>query len=187
LARQSLETRRPEIPGNEIIKMNMKIAFLVLSILLAGVEATGQMARSSVEIVTIYSQNEKFYLKSIPFDNEAPTLRGRTYVYEKGNAAPLYVVERGFALIGVGSDKLILSNNGEVIFYAISWGANEAKEGLKSVNVYKKGKLIKSFTRTDITGCDENKERCGLTYSNYHEVVDKEKRVCPTCLTAGGG
>ena len=155
--------------------MNMKIAFLVLSILFTGAEATGQMARSSVEIVTIYSQNEKFYLKSIPFDNEAPSLRGISYVYEKGNATPLYVVERGFALVGEGSDKLILSNNGEVIFYAISWGANEAQEGLKSVNVYKKGKLIKSFTKTDITGCDENKERCDLIYSNYDEVVDKEK------------
>jgi len=57
LARQSLETRRLEIPGNEIIKMNMKIAFLVLSILFTGVEATGQMTSSAVEIVTTYSQN----------------------------------------------------------------------------------------------------------------------------------
>jgi len=170
-----LKPAGPEIPGNVIIKMNMKIAFLVLSILFTGVEATGQTAKSLVEIVTIYSQNEKFYLKSIPFGNEAPILSGRTYVYEKGNAAPLYVFERGFALMGRGWDKLTLSNNGEVIFYVIPWEANEAQEGLKSVNVYKKGKLIKSFTKTDITGCDENKERCGLIYSNYDEVVDKEK------------
>jgi hypothetical protein len=164
-----------EMPGAAIIDINMKIAFLILSILFTGPEVTGQMISSAVEIATIYSQNEKFYVKSIPFDNEAPSLRGKTYVYEKGNAAPLYIVERGFALVGDVNDKLILSNNGEVIFYAISWGANEAQEGLKSVNVYKKGKLIKSFTKTDITGCDENKERCDLIYSNYDEVVDKEK------------
>ncbi len=108
------------------IIINMKIAFLILSILLTAAKVTGQMISSAVEVVTTYSQNEKFYLKSIPFDNEAPSLRGRTYVYEKGNATPLYVVERGFALVGEGNDKLILSNNGEVIFYAISWGANDS-------------------------------------------------------------
>jgi len=47
LTKQSLETRRPEIPGNEIVKMNMKIAYLVLSFLLTEAKVTGQMISSS--------------------------------------------------------------------------------------------------------------------------------------------
>ncbi len=68
-----------------------------------------------------------------------------------------------------------MSNDGEIIFYVISWGANEEIEGLNSVSIYKKGNLIKSFTEAEITGCDYKKERCNLLYSNYEAVIDREK------------
>lgn len=70
---------------------------------------------------------------------------------------------------------MILSNDGEVIFYVIPWEANEEKEGLKSVTIYKQGKIFKSFTETEINGCDKKKERCSLLYSNYDAAVDKER------------
>jgi hypothetical protein len=95
----------------------MKTAFLILAILFVGSEAAAQVISGGVTIRTLYSQNEKFYLKSFPFDDRTLTLKGKTYVYEKGDATPLYVIERGFALLGGANDKLILSNNGEVIFY----------------------------------------------------------------------
>lgn len=135
----------------------------------------GQAISSAVDIVTTYSQNGKFSLRSIPFDNEFPTLRGKTSVYKTGSATPLYVFERGFDSVEDDSNNLILSNDGEVIFYLIPWGANEKKEGLKSITIYKRGRIIKSFTETEINGCDKKKERCSLVYSNYEEVVDKEE------------
>ena len=87
----------------------------------------------------------------------------------------MYVFERGFDSVDKDSNNLILSNDGEVIFYAIPWEANEAKEGLKSVTIYKNGKILRSFTETEINGCDKKKERCSLLYSNYEAVVDAEK------------
>lgn len=153
-----------------------KITFLMLCILCSAVVAArGQSISSGVEITTVYSQNERFYLKSIPFDNESPTIRGKTFVYEKGRETPLYVFERGFDSVDDDSNNLILSNTGEVIFYAISWEANEEREGLRSITIYKQGKIHKSYTKAEITGCDRRNERCDLVYSNYDKVVDRKK------------
>ena len=46
---------------------------------------------------------------------------------------------------------------------------------MKSITIYKHGKIIKSFTETEVNGCDKKRERCGLLYSNYDAVVDQEK------------
>lgn len=153
----------------------MKIAFVVLLVLISVVLVPAQATSSAVEIVTTYSQNGRFYLKSVPYDDEFPSLRGKTSVYENGNATPLYVFERGFDSVDDDSNNLILSNNGEIIFYVIPWEAKEDREGMKSVTIYKKGGIFKSYTETEITGCNKKKERCELVYSNYEEVVDREK------------
>ena len=155
----------------------MKTTFftIILVAFINVIAVFGQSFSSVIEIVTTYSQNGDFYLKSVPFDNESPSLRGRTTVYKKGVAAPLYEFERGFDSVGKDSNNLILSNDGAVIFYAVSYDADEKKDGLKSVSIYKNGALFKSFTQTEITGCDENKERCRLVYSNYEAVVDRQK------------
>ena len=153
----------------------MKIALLILIILIGVQVADGQAISSVVEIVTVYSQNQKFYLRSVPYDNEFPTMRGTTSVYQKGSETPIYTFERGFDSVDDDSNNLILSNDGRVIFFAITWEANEETEGLKSVTIYRDGKIFRSFTETDINGCDKDKERCSLLYSNFEEVVDREK------------
>ena len=43
--------------------------------------AQGQASGSDVAIITTYSQNQKYYLKSVPYDNEFPTLRGTTFSF----------------------------------------------------------------------------------------------------------
>lgn len=153
----------------------MRTLFLVFCLAFINHFVSAQSFSSAVEIATVYSQNEQFYLKTVPFDNESPSLRGKTSVYRKGNDAPLYVFERGFDSVDADENNLILSNDGEVIFYVIPWGANDEVEGLKSISIYKNGKLIKSYTEAEITGCDYKKERCDLVYSNYEQVVDREK------------
>ncbi|HKO42119.1 MAG TPA: DUF6794 domain-containing protein [Pyrinomonadaceae bacterium] len=152
-----------------------RLSILVLVTLLTLPVVMGQASSSGVEIIKVYSENERFYLESIPYDNEFPTLRGRTSVFENGNVTALYVFERGFDSVDEHTNNLILSNDGKVIFYAIPWGANEEKEGLKSVTIYKNGKIEKSFTEADIHGCDLKQERCHLLYSNYDAVVDRER------------
>ena len=152
-----------------------RLTILVLIILLGANVIAAQASGSAVAIITVYSQDEEFYLKSVPYDDEFPSLSGETSIYRKGIATPLYVFERGFDSVDEESNNLVLSNNGDVIFYAIPWGADETKEGLKSITIYKKGTIVSSFTETEINGCDIKKERCELTYSNYDEVVDKVK------------
>lgn len=153
----------------------MKLILLLLPILIGVPVAQGQASSSDVAIITTYSQNQKYHLKSVPYDHEFPTLRGKTSVYSSGNSTPLYEFDRGFDSVDEDSNNLILSNDGEVIFFAIPWEANEAQEGLKSITIYKHGKIIKSFTETEVNGCDKNRERCSLLYSNYDAVVDQEK------------
>ena len=154
----------------------MRLTVLLFTLLIVSSVAQGQAMSGSAEIFTVYSQNERFYLKSIPYDDEAPSLRGTTSVYERGKSTPLYTLDRGFdPAVGAQNNVLTLSNDGEVIFYVVPWGGNEEKDGLKSVNVYKNGKLIRSLTESEVTGCDKKKERCNLVYSNYDAVVDREK------------
>ena len=137
--------------------------------------AAGQGSSSAVYIITVYSQNEQFYLKSIPFDNKFPSLPGLTQVYEKGSSSPLYSLDRAFDSVEMGSNNLVLSNDGQIIFYATTWGAKEEVTELKSVSIYKRGKLAKEYTKSEITSCDLSKERCDLVYSNYDEVIDRVK------------
>lgn len=134
---------------------------------------SAQAISSVVKISTVYSQNEQFYLKSVPFDNRLPSLRGKTSVYKVGNETPLYVFDRGFD--SVNRNNLILSDNGEVIFYVSTWGENEAVEELKSLTFYRNGKFVKGYSESEITGCDESKESCSLLYSNDREIIDREK------------
>lgn len=153
----------------------MRIISLILHISIGVIAVAAQATSSAVEIITTYSQNEKYYLKSVPYDNDFPTLRGKTSVYKKGNTMPLYFFERGFDSVDEESNNLFLSNDGEVILYVVPWSADEEMEGLKSITIYKNGKIIKSFTEAEITGCDLKRERCSLIYSNYDQVVDREK------------
>ncbi len=129
----------------------------------------------TAEIFTVYSQNERYYLKSIPYDDASPSLKGEIAVYETGKSTPLYTLDRGFDPALNDENALVLSNDGEVIFYIITWGADEKTDGMRSVNVYKRGQLIKSFTESEITGCDKEKERCDFIYSNYDQVIDRKK------------
>ena len=153
----------------------VKNLLLLLVTLASFTIAQGQATSSIVEVVTVFSPNGRFFLKSVPYDNEFPSLWGKTYVYQTGKAAPLYEFDRGFDSVEADRNNLILSNDGETIFFAIPWEANESIDGLKSVTIYRHGKIIKSFTETEVNGCDRKTERCRLLYDNYETAVDREQ------------
>ena len=151
----------------------MKQLGVALVLFFAAVATQAQMINGAADVVTVYSQNEQFYLKSIPYDDETPSLRGKTFVYAAGNATPRYTVDRGFDVIQ--PNTLILSNDGETIFLATTWSADENTAGMKSISVYKRGQLIRSFTETEVNGCDKERERCDLVYNNDKLVIDVQK------------
>ncbi|MBS1796836.1 MAG: hypothetical protein JSS81_23625 [Acidobacteria bacterium] len=152
--------------NNRLRPLISAITFLSTFLVGAAVFVSGQIISSSVEIVTVYSQSQKFFLKTVPYDNESPTLRGKTSVYRAGNPKPLYEFERGFDFLDYANNFLFLSDDGETVFFVIGFDADEKTEGLKSVTVYKKGTIVKSYTEPEITGCDHEKERCRLVYND---------------------
>jgi hypothetical protein len=153
----------------------MKIVAIFILIFITGVFTFGQSTSSHITLATVYSQNEQYYLKTIPYDNESPSLRGKTFVYKSGVDTPIYALNRAFDTVNKNSNDLILSNNGEVIFYVVDFFPNDEKDGLKSVNVYKKGEFVKSLTTSEITGCDLKKERCQSVFNKVWDLIDEEK------------
>ena len=91
----------------------MRFTILLLLVFINAGSVLGQSYSSLVEVVTVYSQNEAFFLRSFPFDNESPSLRGETKVYRKGVAEPIYTFDRGFDSVDDDTNNLVLSNDGE--------------------------------------------------------------------------
>lgn len=151
--------------------------------------AIGQSISSSVGVVTVYSENGQYFLTSVPFDNESPSTRGVTRVFKKGKAEPIYTVDRGFDGVHKKSNNLILSNDGLSIFFLITWSADDESKELKSISIYRKGKLVRGFTTAEITGCDLRKERCEVVYFRKDlgsEASEREKFLNEFAITSDG-
>lgn len=153
----------------------MKSVLLTCALLILSIASKAQTYTGKIDVLTVHSQNGSFYLRSVPFDNESPSLRGVTRVYSTRQSVPLYEFEIGFDSVEERSNNLILSDDGETIFHAITWMPDEEKEELRSVTIYRHGRLHASYTRAAVTGCGNDSERCSLVYSNYNQVVDREK------------
>jgi hypothetical protein len=149
----------------------LKRFFLAGLVCLLVVPTMANLISSHVKIIKTYSQNDEFYLVSMPFDNELPSTRGKTSVYRNGVPDPIYVFNIGF---DDGGNYLSLSNDGEAILYVNPYN-NSDDVSQDGVSIYKRGKISKKYSEAEITGCDYDKERCSLIYSNFDQVVDKEK------------
>lgn len=58
----------------------LRRAVLILTLLTLPAVARGQMTSAHVSVVTVYSQNGRYHLRSVPYDDESPSPRGKTYV-----------------------------------------------------------------------------------------------------------
>jgi hypothetical protein len=66
----------------------------------------------------------------------------------------------------------MLSNDGETIISVMIWGVNDAVPDLRTVTIYRHGKLLKGFTKAEITGCDPEQARCELALRHRYSIVD---------------
>lgn len=125
----------------------------------------GQVYLSGVSIVTVYSADETHYLRSVPYDSEYPTLRGRTEVYRTGSEKPIYTMDQN---IEVWDDPahVALSNDGRVIVYLLAYDSPDNVPGLMAVNVYKDGKFAKGLSTRELTGQDRSENR-NLLYVDW--------------------
>ena len=150
----------------------MKHIYIIISFFLLGSGVYGQTSTSSVYIYKLFSENGEYILHSIPYDNEAQSILGKTYVFKVGQSTPLYTVNRHFNYNGF-PNKINLSNDGQTILYINDDYGNDRIEERKSITVYNQGKLIKSYSLADINDCDSNIKDCYLLYRNV-EVINRD-------------
>ena len=148
----------------------MKPLLFLLSLLSLTTIAVGKTYTSTVDIYKLYSQNGKYCMVSIPFDNEEQSIFGKTEVYKVGENEPFYTVNRHFNMIN-HSNKINLSNDGQTIFYVNDVYNYDKVDELKAITVYVQGELFKHYTVSELTNCNSDEQDCSLLYRN-EEVVN---------------
>ena len=78
-------------------------------------------------------------------------------------------------MLGGSSNYLAISNDGKYVIYIMSENSNSKEAELKNVTIYKKGKLIKTFTIEEFTNCNPENENCNLLYDNLDNIIDYKK------------
>lgn len=146
--------------------IHYKILTIIIWLTTIG-QVVAQTTFSVCYIHTVKSQNDKFFLKTIPFDNIEQTSTGKTTVYN-ADSTKVYEVNRHFEL-SENRKEVFLSNDGKTIVYVID---REFKwDGLqnKSVEIFNNGIPVKRFQLTDLIDCNSDNEDC---YLFYKEAID---------------
>lgn len=135
--------------------------------------ACANFAQNSIEVYTVYSENEDFYLQTIPFDPTYATNIGKTYVYKTGVPEPIYTIDKLFNCASY-SDQIHLSNDGQSIFYVSMFHLDEEEVMNQIVTVYKNGVLSRSYPLSELSACNNDLENCRLLYRN-EEAMDRSQ------------
>lgn len=150
--------------------LSMTTPYKILTIII-WLTSIGQVAAQTIYSVcyihTVKSQNDIFFLKTIPFDNIEQTSTGKTTVFNS-DSIKVYEVDRHFELSN-NRKEVFLSNDGKTIVYVLD---REFKwEGVqnKSIEIFKNGISVKQFQLTDLIDCEYDNEDC---YLFYKEAID---------------
>lgn len=150
--------------------------FIIISFIFNVILLQGQTSSANVPISITYSENEIFSLKSISYDNEYSTLRGKSIIYKNGQE--FYSINRSFDLYNSAKFRLVLSNDGSTVIYFTDHSNYDGDE-FKNVTIYKNGVLIDSFDSHEFVKCDYKKEKCGLFYKTTEWEIQKNIKDYP--------
>ena len=148
-------------------KITLTFAFL----LLLSIPVFSQSSTSRVPITEVFSSNGKFSVKSYSYDNEFPTTRGRSIVYNGDKV--MYEINRSFDVYTFEPYFLTISNDGSTIAYLAN--ATYRDDSFKNVIVYKDGKRAETYTTKEFSSCNSDVEKCNLFYDNSSTVIDYQK------------
>jgi len=148
--------------------MITRIKIITLCCIINIVQVIGQTIYPICHIYTINSQNNEFFLRTIPFDNHEQTPTGKTIVFNS-DSVKLYEITRHFE-ISDNRKEVFLSNDGKTIIYVIDREFNWGGIHNKSVEIFKNGISIKQYQLTDLINCDSDYEDC---YLFYKEAIDE--------------
>ena len=132
-------------------------------------QVTAQTIYSVCYIHTVKSQNDKFFLKTIPFDNIEQSSTGKTTVFNS-DSIKVYEVDRHFEL-SENRKEVFLSNDGKTIVYVLDREFNWDGVQNKSIEIFKNGVSVKQFQLTELIDCDSDIENCYLLYKEAIDTV----------------
>lgn len=137
---------------------------ITLSIVLAH-STYGQLAHP----YKVYSENGKYFIKSVPFSDQVWTILGKTSVYAVGDTtSSLFVVERYFS-----PDYLFLANDGQSFFYLDNWIEPSTTEESDILTFFKKANKLHTYKLKDFQLADSMRIH-SLLYNSYN---DRGKKI----------
>ncbi len=133
-----------------------------------------QKKSSRAPISYAVSSNEQYALKSVSYDSEFPTLRGKSYINIVGNGykLPLYTVNRTFELDDDELNFVAISNDGKKIAYFKNEDQYKGEEH-KNITYYENGEFLRGYTTEEFIKCNKKTESCKLIYKK--RIIDNKK------------
>ncbi|WP_262149179.1 DUF6794 domain-containing protein [Chryseobacterium foetidum] len=155
----------------------MKFIYGLIIILLFTFFVKGQYSSSAFTNSKTFSANQQYKIVSHSFDNEFPTERGFSEVFDISldKDSLLYTIPRSFDLEDASRNfYLFISNDGKKVAYFSSSKYYDDKDNEKSVMIYKNGKLHRKYSFEEFTSCNSKNEKCGLFFP-VAELIDYKK------------
>ena len=147
--------------------MIIRIKIITLFCFIAIGQVFGQTTYSVCHIYTVNSQDDKFFLQTIPFDDIEQTPIGKTIVFNSDSTI-FYEISRYFE-IAANRKEIFLSNDGKTIVYLIDREFKWDGVQNKSIEILKNGVSVKQYQLTDLINCNSDNEDC---YLFYKEAID---------------
>ena len=148
--------------------MRTRIKIITLFCFIAIGQVFGQVRYSVCDIYTINSQNDNFFLRTVPFDNIDQSPLGKTIVFNS-DSTKIYEIPRKFEN-RPKHREIFLSNDGNTIVYVIDREFRWNGVQNKSIEIFKNGVPFKQYQLTDLINCDSDNEDC---YLFYNEAIDE--------------
>lgn len=147
-----------------------KIILLILTITIS-VLFKAQISSSAIPISETTSSNGEYMIRSVSYDDEFPTLRGKSFVIEKESSKIMYEINRSFDLVDGYPYFVAISNDGKKVAYFKNRVYFNGEEH-KNITYYIDGEFVKAYDTDEFINCNKEKEKCELFYNNSDLVID---------------
>lgn len=158
-------------------KILMKLIYSYLLLFLTLFQTKGQYSSSIFTTSKTFSANLEYKIISHSFDDEYPTERGFSEVFNISSSKDslLYTIPRSFDIDENSKNYfLFISNDGKKVIYFSSTKYYDDQDDEKAVMVYENGKLYKKYSFDEFTHCNSKNEKCGLFFP-VNDLVDYKK------------
>ena len=149
------------------MKTKIKTVTLLLWSITVG-QVFGQITYLPCHIHTVSSQNDNYFLRTIPFDMGIFST-GKTVVFSS-DSSKIYEIGKYF-WIRNNANEIFLSNDGKTVIYVRDREFERNGVPDKCIEIFKNGLPFKQFGLTDLIDCDSDMENCFLFYKEAIDTI----------------